>query len=90
MVDLSIVVPVYGCEPCLAALNERLSSTLDRLGVTYEVVYVDDRSPDGAWSVLTELAREDANVHAVGSVATSVNIRRSRQAWPELAAAGSW
>ena len=56
VVELSVVIPVYGCTPCLTALTERLRQTIATLGVTYEIVFVDDRSPDGAWDVLTELA----------------------------------
>jgi dolichol-phosphate mannosyltransferase len=65
MVELSVVIPVYGCRPCLVALNERLSTVLAQLGVSHEIVYVDDRSPDGAWDVLVELAREYPHVRAV-------------------------
>jgi len=65
VVELSIVVPVYGCQPCLVALNQRLISTLKRLRVTYEILYVDDRSPDGAWPVLLDLADRHPGVRAV-------------------------
>jgi polyisoprenyl-phosphate glycosyltransferase len=65
MVELSVVIPVYGCRPCLAALNDRLSAVMSQLGVTYEVLYVDDRSPDGAWDVLVALAVSDRAVRAI-------------------------
>lgn len=65
MVELSVVVPVYGCQPCLGVLSERLITTLERLDVTYEIVYIDDRSPDHAWSVLVDLADRYPQIHAV-------------------------
>jgi polyisoprenyl-phosphate glycosyltransferase len=65
MVELSVVVPVYGCEGCLRALHERLTNVLRATFETWEVVYVDDRSRDGGWDVLTELAADDPAVHAV-------------------------
>jgi dolichol-phosphate mannosyltransferase len=65
LVELSVVIPVYGCRSCLTVLNARLASVLADLDVTYEVVYVDDRSPDGAWDVLAELARRDTRVRAI-------------------------
>jgi polyisoprenyl-phosphate glycosyltransferase len=65
VVDLSIVVPVYNCEGCLRALHERLTATLDRLDVTYELVLVDDRSGDSSWIVLEELAARDERVLAL-------------------------
>jgi len=63
--DLSVVVPVYGCADCLPALHRRLRETLGELVARYEVVYVDDRSPDGAWDVLLELARSDPSVRLI-------------------------
>ena len=65
VIELSVVIPVYGCRPCLVALNERLVGELSELGVAYEIVYVDDRSPDGAWEILAELASSHADVRAV-------------------------
>ena len=45
--ELSVVIPVYGCAGCLAALHERLHASLDSSVGDWEVVYVDDASPDG-------------------------------------------
>jgi len=56
MIQLSVVIPVYGCASCLSELHRRLATTLDDLGETYEIVLVDDRSPDGAWATMQELA----------------------------------
>src|SRR5438477_2572416 len=51
-IELSVVIPAYGASTCLLPLDERLRSTLDRLGIAYEIVYIDDRSPDETWSIL--------------------------------------
>ncbi|MBV9007524.1 MAG: glycosyltransferase family 2 protein [Solirubrobacterales bacterium] len=63
-VRLSVVVPVYGCEDCLRALHERLTHSIETITDRYELVFVDDRSVDDAWSVLLALAREDSHVRA--------------------------
>jgi polyisoprenyl-phosphate glycosyltransferase len=63
--EISVVIPTYGCRDCLRPLHRRLTATLRTMGVDYEVVFVDDRSPDDAWSVLVELAAEDPHVRAV-------------------------
>jgi polyisoprenyl-phosphate glycosyltransferase len=63
--DLSVVVPVYGCANCLRALFDRLSHTLDGEGLDWEVVFVDDSSPDASWPRLEELARADGRVRAL-------------------------
>jgi polyisoprenyl-phosphate glycosyltransferase len=62
---LSVVVPVYGCANCLQPLFERLSSTLDGTGLSWEVIFVDDSSPDGSWSRLEALAETDERVSAL-------------------------
>ena len=63
--ELSVVIPVYGCAGCLAALHERLHASLDESVADWEVVYVDDASPDGSWEKLEELALTDPRVRAL-------------------------
>jgi dolichol-phosphate mannosyltransferase len=59
MVDLSIISPVYGCAGCLKALHHRASRAARDLDVTYEIILVDDRSPDESWPVMASLAEAD-------------------------------
>ncbi len=64
--DLSIVIPVYRSEATLATLVERLRTVLESAGLSYEVVLVDDGTPDGAWRVLRELqARHPDRIAAI-------------------------
>jgi polyisoprenyl-phosphate glycosyltransferase len=63
-VELSVVVPVYGCAGCLTALHERLTRSVAQITDSYELVFVDDRSVDGGWEVLQRLARTDERVRA--------------------------
>jgi polyisoprenyl-phosphate glycosyltransferase len=65
MPEISVVIAVYGCAGCLVRLHERLTASLGAMGVDYEIVYVDDRSPDGAWNELLELAAVDPSVRLV-------------------------
>lgn len=53
---LSVVSPVYGCEGCLEDLVDRISVVLRSMGRSFEVILVDDASPDGAWERIQELA----------------------------------
>jgi polyisoprenyl-phosphate glycosyltransferase len=64
-VEVSVVVAVYRCADCLEALCERLFRTLESVVETFEIVFVDDGSPDGAWRVLAELASRDGRVRAI-------------------------
>jgi polyisoprenyl-phosphate glycosyltransferase len=63
--EISVVVPAYGCESCLRALYERLTRTLGSLVSSYQLILVDDRSPQGDWKVIRELACSDARVFGV-------------------------
>jgi len=55
MIDVSVVIPVYGSAAILPRLAERLEQALDALGRPYEVVLVYDCSPDDSWKVIAEL-----------------------------------
>ena len=61
-VELSVVIPVYGCEGSLRALHDRLRAVLSCVTESFEIVLVDDCSPDGAWGTIQELARKDHSV----------------------------
>jgi polyisoprenyl-phosphate glycosyltransferase len=63
-VQLSVVVPVYGCGDCLVALHERLTATLAPMTDSYELVFIDDRSVDDGWAVLLKLGAQDPHVNA--------------------------
>jgi dolichol-phosphate mannosyltransferase len=63
-VELSIVVPVYGCGDCLVALHDRLTRSVGEITSRYEFVFVDDRSLDDGWTVLRRLAQTDPHVRA--------------------------
>src|SRR3954470_20481254 len=51
---LSVVIPVYNEEAVLPALFARLYPALDKLGITYEVVFVNDGSVDRSAGLLRE------------------------------------
>jgi glycosyltransferase involved in cell wall biosynthesis len=60
--DLSIVVPVYRSEDCLEALIDAISESLDPTNRGYEVVLVNDCSPDNSWVVIEAICRTNPNV----------------------------
>src|ERR1700694_6228540 len=51
---LSVVIPVYNEEPGLPALFDRLYPALDKLGVAYEVLFVNDGSRDRSPAMLKD------------------------------------
>lgn len=62
---ISVVSPVYGCASCLRDLCRRLGETLAPLVASYEIILVDDASPDEGWTVVRELCAADARIKAV-------------------------
>lgn len=86
--ELSVVIPVYHCAGCLKALHERLTASILAVTPDYEIVLVDDRSTDGAWEILRELARSDPRLRIVRlsrnfgqHAAITAGLTRSSGAW---------
>lgn len=63
--NLSIVVPVYRGEHLIEPLVERLSATLPVIAQEYEVLLVNDGSPDASWTVIERLAKKYAWVRGI-------------------------
>jgi polyisoprenyl-phosphate glycosyltransferase len=66
MLEISVVVPVYGCRSCLHSLHERLNASLSSITSSFELIFVDDCSPDGAWEDLSAMAESFPEVKAFG------------------------
>src|ERR1700728_1119273 len=63
-IELSVVVPVFGCADCLVTLHDRLSASVSQITDSYELVFVADPSVDDGWTVLQTLARRDPHLRA--------------------------
>ena len=63
--NLSVVIPVYNEEAGLPALFARLYAALDGLGVSYEVIFVNDGSRDRSAAILREQFQRRADVTRV-------------------------
>jgi len=56
--NLSVVVPVYRGESLIEPLVERLRKSLPAVAKKYEVILVNDGSPDNSWEVIERLAEK--------------------------------
>lgn len=63
--DVSVVIPVYRSESTLADLHRRLAKTFGEIGGSFEIILVDDASPDNSWHVMEELRRLDPRVKII-------------------------
>ncbi|HEY9868136.1 MAG TPA: glycosyltransferase family 2 protein [Candidatus Obscuribacterales bacterium] len=88
-VDFSVVIPVFRCAECLVALHERLTAVLENVGQKYEIVFVNDCSPDEAERILRQISARDPRVivHTLASnqgqhfaIATGLKISRGKYA----------
>jgi polyisoprenyl-phosphate glycosyltransferase len=85
---ISVVTPVFRCTASLPELYSRLRSVLDTENLPYEIVFVDDASPDNSSSVLAELTCNDPSV---ATVALERNVGQQRAVLAGLAQAhGTW
>ena len=86
--QLSVVVPCHNEEANLRQLVATLSEALAPLNLAYELIITDDRSTDGSWDLLKQMAANDPRLRAQRfeknsgqSAALWAGIRAARGAW---------
>ena len=62
---ISVVIPVYGCDHSLKILYERLEKTLSSITHDFEIIMVNDASPDNAWHVIKLLSKKDTRIKGI-------------------------
>jgi dolichol-phosphate mannosyltransferase len=61
--QLSVIVPTFNERDNVTTLYRRLASALK--GTNWEVIFIDDNSPDGTWDVVGNLAQQDSRVRCI-------------------------
>jgi dolichol-phosphate mannosyltransferase len=85
---ISVVIPVYGSDDVLSELRERIVATVEKLTQEFEIIFVNDASPDNAWQIIQKLAAGDKRVRGI-------NLSRNFGQYPAItaglsAAQGEW
>lgn len=62
--SVSAVVACYKDEQAIPVMHERLVSVFNRLGLNYEIIFVNDSSPDNSAEVIREISAR--NPHVIG------------------------
>jgi len=62
---ISIITPVYKCANSIDEIYSRLVKTLQHISRDYEIIFVNDGSPDNAWEKITQLAKNDNKVKGI-------------------------
>ncbi|HWX42075.1 MAG TPA: glycosyltransferase family 2 protein [Blastocatellia bacterium] len=63
--EISVFLPVYNEAANIIPLSRSLEESLDALGRSYEIVYVDDGSTDGSLDLLRGLAERDPRIRVI-------------------------
>lgn len=54
-ITYSVIVPVFNSQKTLEELYSRIGTCFENLGMTFEVIFIDDGSEDESWQVLNKL-----------------------------------
>jgi glycosyltransferase involved in cell wall biosynthesis len=86
--NYSVVIPVYRSESVVAQTVLRTVEFFERTGESFEIILVNDGSPDKSWDVISELARCDPRILAINLLRNSgqhaanlCGFRASRGRW---------
>ena len=60
--DISVVIPVYGCREAVPELHRRLVNVLEAAGKSFEIIMVDDHCPQDSWVEIEKLCQVDKRV----------------------------
>ena len=63
--DISVVIPVYGCRAAIPELYRRLVCTLESIVESFEIIMVDDACPQNSWDEIVQLCQKDKRVLGV-------------------------
>lgn len=63
--NLSLVIPLFNEQESLPELYEWIVRVVDKMNISYEILFVDDGSKDNSWQVIETLAAKDKRVRGI-------------------------
>lgn len=81
MALISLIIPTYNERQNILPLIRRVTFALENATHNFEIIVVDDDSPDGTWQVAEELAKENSHLRV---------IRRRREKGLATAVVAGW
>ena len=64
-VDISLVIPLFNEEESLPELCAWISRVVEKEGLTYEIILIDDGSTDQSWSVIESLKQSSTHITGI-------------------------
>jgi len=85
---LSIIIPCYNTRKCITTLYESIKNILGHSKLTYEIIFIDDKSPQKDYEVVKHLSQIDSSVKLIKFVrnfgqqnAISAGLKISKGDW---------
>lgn len=63
--EFSIVIPVYGSSKVLKTLYKRINNVFVDISNNYEIIFIEDCSPDNVWDIILDISSFDKRVRAL-------------------------
>ena len=63
--DISILIPLYNEVESLPELTAWIRRVLEKEGLSYEMLMIDDGSTDGSWAKIKDLSAENPDIHGI-------------------------
>ena len=63
--DISVVLPCYNTSGTLEELSKRLIKVLEAEAKTFEIIMVNDCSPEEDWAIITKLGQSDSRIKGI-------------------------
>jgi glycosyltransferase involved in cell wall biosynthesis len=64
-VKISVISPAYLSANCIDELCERLIATLQKMTPDFEIILIDDGSPDQSWKMIEQRARQNSKIKGI-------------------------
>jgi len=65
LIDLSIVSPVYNSQATINELVTRINDSVTQIGLSYEIILVDDFSRDNSWQSIEKICEQYPNCKGI-------------------------
>ncbi len=64
-IEISVVIPLYKCSKTIEELCLRLIKVFLNLNISYEIILVNDASPENDWEIASKLSQENINIKSI-------------------------
>jgi polyisoprenyl-phosphate glycosyltransferase len=65
MPHISVIIPVFKAENCLDVLYSRLTNSLEKITLDYEIIFVEDCGEDASWKMILDLNVSDYRINGI-------------------------